>query len=300
MVIVTSVIAIAALAGLGAYAFARRWPDPVEAPRIKAPALASTVEAHTWLARFLQDRRDPVRLTGLALTVAISLIALGGAGIGILLAMVRTQSGLAAWDLAFARFGAAHASGPSTTFLRDVSLLGGYEGVIVIGAVLAAVEWRRIRSSAVIGFVILALGGQFAIAALVKALVGRDRPSILHLTGFSGSSFPSGHAVAAATTFMSAALLLGRGRTTRTKAVLAAIAVALAVAVASTRVLLGVHWLTDALAGLLMGWGWFACCSIAFGGRLIRFATPAAQAEAVAERVSTEPAADLSVVEENR
>ena len=82
--------------------------------------------------------------------------------------------------------------------------------------------------------------------------------------------------------FMAAALLLGRGRTSRTKALLAGVAVALAVAVASTRVLLGVHWFTDVLAGLLLGWAWFAVCSIAFGGRLMRFGAPVEQAETIA------------------
>ena len=41
--------------------------------------------------------------------------------------------------------------------------------------------------------------------------------------------------------------------------------------VAGTRVLLGVHWLTDVLAGLAVGWAWFALWSIAFGGRLLEF-----------------------------
>ena len=48
-------------------------------------------------------------------------------------------------------------------------------------------------------------------------------------------------------------------------------AVGLAVAVASTRVLLGVHWFTDGLAGLFVGWAWFSLVSIAFGGRVLRF-----------------------------
>jgi hypothetical protein len=55
--------------------------------------------------------------------------------------------------------------------------------------------------------------------------------------------------------------------------------VAVAVAVAGTRVLLGVHWLTDVLAGLAVGWAWFALWSIAFGGRLLHFGAPAELAE---------------------
>jgi undecaprenyl-diphosphatase len=55
------------------------------------------------------------------------------------------------------------------------------------------------------------------------------------------------------------------------RALLAGVAVGLAVAVAASRVLLDVHWLTDVIAGLALGWAWFSVCSIAFGGRLLRF-----------------------------
>ena len=50
--------------------------------------------------------------------------------------------------------------------------------------------------------------------------------------------------------------------------------VGLAVLVAATRVTLGVHWLTDVIAGLCLGWTWFAATSIAFGGRRLQFAAP--------------------------
>jgi membrane-associated phospholipid phosphatase len=53
--------------------------------------------------------------------------------------------------------------------------------------------------------------------------------------------------------------------------VLVGLAVGIAVAVAASRVLLDVHWLTDVIGGLALGWAWFAACAVAFGGRVLRF-----------------------------
>jgi membrane-associated phospholipid phosphatase len=125
--------------------------------------------------------------------------------------------------------------------------------------------------------------GQFAVTNGIKEIVERARPDISQLTGFAASSFPPGHAAAAAT-FAVVALLVGRRRSRSAQAVIAGVAVAVAVMVAGTRVMLGVHWLTDVLAGLAVGWAWFALWSIAFGGRLLEFGAPAALAERMASR----------------
>ena len=73
------------------------------------------------------------------------------------------------------------------------------------------------------------------------------------------------------------------GGDTSPRTVFTGIAVGVAVAVASSRVLLDVHWLSDVIAGLLLGWSWFAVCGIAFGGRLLQFGAPAELAAAVAQ-----------------
>jgi undecaprenyl-diphosphatase len=67
------------------------------------------------------------------------------------------------------------------------------------------------------------------------------------------------------------------------QAALASVAVGLAAGISCSRVFLGVHWLTDVIGGLVLGWTWFALCSIAFGGRLLEFARPAEEMEQTIE-----------------
>jgi undecaprenyl-diphosphatase len=66
--------------------------------------------------------------------------------------------------------------------------------------------------------------------------------------------------------------------------------VGIAVAVATSRVLLDVHWVSDVIAGLALGWAWFCVCAIAFGGRILRFGAAAETAARAAD--DAEPTAD--------
>ena len=157
----------------------------------------------------------------------------------------------------------------------------------MIAAVAGVIEYRRRPNPALPALLLLTVVGQFAIANIVKVIVSRDRPAISQLTGFSGSSFPSGHAAAAAATFAVIALLVGRGRRRAVRNAIAGVAAGLAVLVAGSRVMLGVHWFTDVLAGIALGWAWLAVCSIAFGGRLLDFGAPVAAATAVADHTAS-------------
>jgi membrane-associated phospholipid phosphatase len=56
-----------------------------------------------------------------------------------------------------------------------------------------------------------------------------------------------------------------------------------------------VHWLSDVLGGLALGWAWFALSSIAFGGRLLRFGAPVAAAAENPPLPSHDPSRDPSL-----
>jgi membrane-associated phospholipid phosphatase len=287
MAVVAVVLLNAAAAAVLVGFLAWRLPnfDPV-APHARSAKVVEEVATHNRLRALLRTRLDAAEITGLALTLALTIILVAVIAVGALLVMIQHNAGLARYDLSAARWGADHATRGSTRFLRDVSMFGGTPAMILFALVAATFETIRTRSRAVVEFLVVVVGGQLILQNLTKVIVDRSRPDIHRLTGFSGSSFPSGHATTTAATFAAIAFLVGRGRSRRTKAVLAGAAAAIAVAVATTRVFLGVHWLTDVIAGLAMGWAWFAISSIAFGGRVLVFGRPVEIAERADKELS--------------
>jgi membrane-associated phospholipid phosphatase len=221
--------------------------------------------------------------TGLALSVALVLAVGGGVLLGLLAYLVRGTSVLAGIDNGVAKWGHRHASATSTHVLNDITQLGSIYVVIVLSVVLGVAETIRERSVWVAAFIVAVLGGEELLTNTVKDLADRVRPAFNPAAASLGPSFPSGHSATAATFYAATALLLGRWRGRPTRAVLAALAVGLAVAVAASRVLLDVHWLSDVIAGLALGWAWFAICGIAFGGRIVRFGAAAEQVARTAE-----------------
>lgn len=272
---------VAVPVGIGTYALVRAWPHrDLGAPTVSRATITDEVRRHPRLRALVKARLDPAQETGLLLTTAVAVVCVSTSAFGVVAAMIRSDRGLARYDFSSARWGARNASPGSTQALKLFSLLGGYPTVTALAVLVAVLETRRKIPRSVVPLLVTVVAGQFAVTNVIKFAVHRVRPDVARLTGFAGSSFPSGHAAAAAASYAVFALVLGRRRNPQTKALLAAGATAIAVGVAATRVLLGVHWLTDVAAGLFVGWTWFTLLSIAFGGRVLRFGAPIEVAKA--------------------
>ncbi len=224
--------------------------------------------------RMLRGPLERWSVGALALVAALVVVASVALVLGLLLDMVDDDEGLARLDSSVARWGAEHTSAGWARVVEAVTQLGARPVVLVLLALTALSDWARRRNGEVVAVVAAVAIGEMLLVNVVKVVVERERPDVLPLVDAGGWSFPSGHTSAAAAAWSVAALVLGRDRSRRTRAVLASAAVLVAVAVASSRALLGVHWLTDVLAGLVLGWGWYVVVAVTAGGRRQRIAAP--------------------------
>ena len=153
----------------------------------------------------------------------------------------------------------------STGLLRlaqGVTLLGDPVGITVVAALLAFVLWRR-GSHRLALYVVAARVGALVLSQGLKHLVDRARPVFdVPVAEALGPSFPSGHALGSAV-FWTTCAVLAMPRVARPRLLLAG-AVLVAVLVSASRVLLGVHYLSDVTGGLLLGLGWAAVCTAVF------------------------------------
>jgi len=234
-----------------------------------ARAVGEAVRPQRGLRRLVVSRLDRSVTTGLLLTLALGATLLGGIVLGVLAVLVRRVAAIQHVDNSVANWGYRHRSSASTSALHHVTDLGNIRFVVPFALALVVFELARRRNRWSFLFVLAVLGGEEAVMLAVKGLVGRVRPTLTPEAATLGPSFPSGHSATAAAFYAAAALVLGRTLPPRPRHLLIGVAVAIAVAVGASRALLDLHWLSDVIGGLALGWGWFALCAIAFGGRLL-------------------------------
>ena len=208
------------------------------------------------------DARYGLRFTVLALGASVTVVVLAVGG-----ALVREQVGFVVdGDTSIEQ--AAHRAVLSSPWLLDLARWVTHAGdpltrwaiaVVVVGYL----AWRRLWR--LVGFYATAVLGGLALVNLVKGLVGRARPTFPDPVAHAGgASFPSGHAMGA-TVLYGAIFLLFAPLLPRWGRWLAGAVVALLVAaVCASRVLLGVHYTSDVVAGAVLGAAWLVLVVGAF------------------------------------
>jgi len=146
---------------------------------------------------------------------------------------------------------------------RDFTALGGVAvmtlmTLAVIGYLLLAGK----RNAAIA--VLVAVAGGLILSTLLKHGFNRARPDLVpHGSVVYTTSFPSGHSMMAAITYLTLGAMLARVEgTIRIKIYLLTVAIFITVLVGVSRVYLGVHWPTDVAAGWAVGAAWALLCSL--------------------------------------
>ena len=144
---------------------------------------------------------------------------------------------------------------------RDITGLGGNAilALVTISVIVFLLMTRK-RHAALL--VAVSVGGGTLLSTLLKMGFVRPRPDLVpHGMSVYSASFPSGHAMLSAVTYLTLAALLARVQARRReKAFLLGMGVALTLLIGASRVYLGVHWPSDVVAGWSVGAAWAALC----------------------------------------
>lgn len=181
-----------------------------------------------------------------------------------------TDGGLQSMDkallLAFRRPGDLQPIGPAwlPEAVRDITALGGVfilSLVTLLTTAFLAMDGKRRLALFVLG----AVGTGTLLSDLLKDVFQRPRPTIVpHLMPAQHSSFPSGHSMLSAVTYLTLGAMLAASAKKRSlKAYFLIVAGLLTFIVGVSRVFMGVHWPSDVMGGWTAGAVWALICRLA-------------------------------------
>ncbi len=178
-------------------------------------------------------------------------LLVGAVLVTLLYVLPATRPGVQAVDDAVWRFAGAIHNDPTTAVAVALSWLGsGLVNWPLRVAALLLLAWRR-HWLRLASFALAVLTSELLIGSM-KAAIDRPRPpgSLIETTG---ASFPSGHAIATAVTAVGLVLVLAPPGKKRWR--WEVYAVVFTSVMALSRVYLRAHWLSDTVAGALLGAG---------------------------------------------
>ena len=148
----------------------------------------------------------------------------------------------------------AHRNAGLTAVAVAVTNAGSPLAVAGLAVVIGCAMWWHFRSVLMPLVLIATVGAAGVASTALKLIVGASRPpSEVQLLPETDPSFPSGHVTGTLTLLGIALVLAGAKASPWARACGAATLCVGVVLVATTRLYLGVHWLTDILGGLLLG-----------------------------------------------
>ena len=149
-----------------------------------------------------------------------------------------------------------------TSLAIAVTTLGSTVAMALLAVAVGAwCWWRGRRADAVLA--VGAMAGASLVFRLLKVLLDRSRPPAAdRLVVETNESLPSGHATMSFVVVGTVVVLAWAGRGALGRVAMLVVAAAWIGAVGATRVYLGVHWVSDVLAGWAVGAAWLALCVI--------------------------------------
>ncbi|GGR33145.1 phosphatase PAP2 family protein [Deinococcus ruber] len=146
----------------------------------------------------------------------------------------------------------AHSSAALDHLAVVLATVGGAAVIAPLSALIALVLWWRWRQAT--PFFVVAVLGAALLNGLMKIAFHSPRPELWpRLVQESGASFPSGHSMYSAAFVLAVTLLLWR---TPLRWPALVLGVLFSLLVGYSRLVLGVHYPTDVLAGWLTGTAW--------------------------------------------
>lgn len=228
--------------------------------RVRGSAVVAWADRHFGEAAAALAKKSSLTVAaGLALVAGFVVVAGFAAAFTEILEDVLVGDGVNGVDGPAAEWLAGHREQWLTAALKVVTIIGDSPTIAAIAVLVTAVAvWRSgTWFPAVVGLVGVAGIGLVIVTA--KWVVGRSRPAPrFALLPEDGYSFPSGHATGTAAVALLCAWMVSRWVITSWagRVVVWAIAVGVTGAVGFSRVYLGVHFVSDVLAGWLLGAAW--------------------------------------------
>ena len=179
--------------------------------------------------------------------------------------------------------------------VKAVTWLGS-DGVLwtIIGVSAVFLAFRR--RWRLVAYLLVTAAGALVMDPILKDLVGRLRPVVAHpIAHGGGNSFPSGHSLGSIVCYGAIFLVFLPAARGRWRTVFTTVIVTLVALIGISRILLGVHYLSDVLGGWTLGITWLGLTAFAF--ELTRRAEGQPVTDPLAEGLEPEARHDLDLAQ---